>query len=150
MFMKNKFDKQLYGDISRFNHDCEPNAEYFRRGEFGLVQVNRDIKSGEEITLSYIGEVDGLEKKQRQDELEKWGFTCECYLCKNEGKNEKLDKDMGRAKVIVFLQQRPGLDSTSLAKFALQRIENMKERGRTCGKGLCNRYVEYLILVLRH
>jgi len=150
IFMKYKWGKELYGDISRFNHECEPNAEYFRHGEFGLVQVNRDIKSGEEITLSYIGEVDGFDRVQRRKELKKWGFTCGCYLCNNEGYDKKLNKRMGRAKVLVLLQQRPGVDSKLLANVALWRIENMKERGRTCGKGLCNQYVEHPILILRH
>ena len=42
-------------------------------------QPPRDIAAGEELTISYCDETDGLEG--RQAELQNWGFECGCPRC---------------------------------------------------------------------
>lgn len=63
------------------NHSCNPNAAATcDQGDNTVAIVaRRDIRAGEEVTLSYIDE--GLPYKQRQAELRDYGFVCRCDTC---------------------------------------------------------------------
>lgn len=71
---------------SMLSHDCAPNC-YFRskwNSEQACPRIsiaaNRDIKAGEELTISYIG--DGpMPKGERIATLQGYGFTCSCGRC---------------------------------------------------------------------
>ncbi|KAL2118828.1 hypothetical protein VTJ04DRAFT_5787 [Mycothermus thermophilus] len=72
----------LFVDLSRFNHDCRPNAFiHFSETTLAMtVWAARDIEEGEEITITYSPA--GMPSKERRDMLERaWGFKCECSLC---------------------------------------------------------------------
>ena len=70
---------------SRFNHSCEPNAQVVSESE---VRAISDIKSGEEITISYQTELFGMKNREnRQEILEFMGFVCSCDLCKQQKEN---------------------------------------------------------------
>ncbi|KAI0427686.1 hypothetical protein F5Y09DRAFT_344401 [Xylaria sp. FL1042] len=71
----------LYPEVSRINHACKPNAFVrFSPTSFDVkVVAFRDIKIGEEITISYIPLNHHREKRQR--DLRRWGFECKCSLC---------------------------------------------------------------------
>ncbi|KAI1331227.1 hypothetical protein F5Y16DRAFT_395664 [Xylariaceae sp. FL0255] len=72
----------VFPHISRFNHDCRPNADY-RFDPSTLTQhihAVRPILPGEEITLSYIGLFET--RATRRSRLERtWHFNCTCSLC---------------------------------------------------------------------
>ena len=78
----------LYYNFSFFNHSCLPNCFHFGIANFILVKAIKDIKKGEDLTISYI---EPKVLSGRKSELENWNINCECELCKIE--KEICDKD---------------------------------------------------------
>jgi len=71
--------------IAKLNHSCEPNASLvYDTDHKCLVQITKEIKSGEEICISYIEESQDLE--DRQFDLRTYGFKCSCAKCTEEAK----------------------------------------------------------------
>ena len=91
--------KGVYKLISRFNHSCAPNAsccspyticeltdrinvDVARR----FVIANRDIKEGEEITISYRPVEDVASRDERRKKIhDTEGFWCNCKVCASNG-----------------------------------------------------------------
>lgn len=74
----------VFDKLSRVNHSCRPNAE--RKWDSVLevekVYALREIKSGEEIIVSYLAGLDGLGLGERRELLMKgWRFECHCERC---------------------------------------------------------------------
>ncbi|KAL1875236.1 SET domain-containing protein 5 [Diaporthe australafricana] len=73
----------VFPEISRFNHDCRPNADYYFDPETLAqhIHATRPIQIGEEISLTYMDPI-----RTRAKRLEKlqsvWGFKCGCALCR--------------------------------------------------------------------
>ncbi|KAG2493087.1 hypothetical protein HYH03_008750 [Edaphochlamys debaryana] len=69
---------------SCINHSCDPacTAACDTGDRTATVLAQRDIKAGEEITLSYIDV--SLSYRERQAELRDYGFVCRCERCKAE------------------------------------------------------------------
>lgn len=78
----------LYINCSFFNHSCNPNCFYFGIANMVIVKAIKDIKKGEELTVSYI---EPKPMALRKNELLKWDFICNCKYCKQEA--EICDKD---------------------------------------------------------
>lgn len=77
----------LYSIISCCNHNCAPNAQVIFEDsedarEATLVLL-RPCAQGEELYISYITDL-GRPVSERRQELEQWGFTCQCDRCRNE------------------------------------------------------------------
>ncbi|KAL5888553.1 SET domain-containing protein 5 [Pyricularia oryzae] len=72
----------VFPEISRCNHDCRPNADYYYDPETLTQHVHavRQINIGEEISLSYL---DPLQSQAaRLARLSRtWGFPCGCSMC---------------------------------------------------------------------
>ena len=71
----------LYINCSFFNHSCDPNCFYYGIANMLIVKTIKDIKKGEELTVSYI---EPKPAYMRKNELSKWEFICECKYCKQE------------------------------------------------------------------
>ncbi|KAK3386655.1 hypothetical protein B0H63DRAFT_540625 [Podospora didyma] len=72
----------LFPRIARINHACDPSAltKFDGKTLTNTVLAFRDIKPGEEISISYADF--GLTSQERQRTLlQKWGFKCTCSLC---------------------------------------------------------------------
>ncbi|KAF3765715.1 SET domain-containing protein [Cryphonectria parasitica EP155] len=69
----------LFLTFSRINHSCEPNAAWDTGRKAGVMEVRarRQIQAGEEITISYIGQLD-RPVAERRSRLRRWGFDCQC------------------------------------------------------------------------
>lgn len=69
---------------SRFNHSCNPNACFSWNASIGKETIHsmRDIKEGEEITISYVDMEH--DKRLRAWELKHYGFVCDCPACGDE------------------------------------------------------------------
>ncbi|KAI5894542.1 SET domain-containing protein [Schizophyllum commune H4-8] len=80
--------------ISRANHSCSPNARYtFNKQTFtSRLRAVRDIKAGEEITITY-SRLD-VPSADRQKDLAPYGFVCTCDACKGGA-----ESDARRAKI---------------------------------------------------
>ncbi|GFH18570.1 SET domain-containing protein [Haematococcus lacustris] len=91
------------------NHSCAPSAatEGLASGATALLAL-KDLAPGEEVTLSYIGELEAeggrpLGLKERQAMLRDWGFVCRCSRCLSEAaaKSSSAKKLGARAGVKV-------------------------------------------------
>jgi hypothetical protein len=74
----------LFPKIARINHGCRPNTSYYWNEHFNkrIVYATRKIKAGEEFSVSYISLL--LTQEQRQKQLDRYGFTCQCEACAQE------------------------------------------------------------------
>ena len=95
IYAKNNFQNGLSIKTSRLNHSCKPNAVNSANAvnsEFNEVRAIRNIKAGQEITISYK-EGDGLfglkTTQNRQKILQDWGFTCVCEFCQESDDDER-------------------------------------------------------------
>ncbi|KAG9503786.1 hypothetical protein J7337_003743 [Fusarium musae] len=71
----------VYPTICLINHSCLPNSHQNWNNEAGheTIHAIRQIKAGEEITISYV---EGGPSNERRPMLKKsFGFDCACYLC---------------------------------------------------------------------
>ncbi|UPK92776.1 hypothetical protein LCI18_003711 [Fusarium solani-melongenae] len=72
----------VFLQASRFNHSCHPNTQKTWNDSTGKLNfhVCRDIKKGEEITISYLKKREGY--RIRQTSLkDNYRFRCLCSLC---------------------------------------------------------------------
>ncbi|KAK6843827.1 hypothetical protein PG987_004687 [Apiospora arundinis] len=72
----------VFPEISRMNHDCRANADYYFDVETFTHNIHavRPIFAGEEITVSYIDPVQP--RAERLTRLNtSWHFSCSCSLC---------------------------------------------------------------------
>lgn len=79
----------LFLTFSRINHSCEANAVWDTCRTPGIMSIRaaRDIRPGEEITISYFWETaEAVEK--RRERTKGWGFVCQCLKCGSAGLNE--------------------------------------------------------------
>lgn len=75
-------DAGIFLTTCRLNHSCVPNCSHFWHSDTGLrtVHTSREIKSGEELTLSYISH-HIMDWESRQAELEEvYNFICGCEV----------------------------------------------------------------------
>ncbi len=75
----------IFPDCSRFNHNCCSNAAYSWCSKLGLERVFavKDIKEGEEISVSYLSEQFWTTPRteRRRHLLDEFGFQCCCDIC---------------------------------------------------------------------
>ncbi len=75
---------RIYFQISRINHDCNPNAIVQADGDTQRILAATDIAIGDEITISYLGLLLYAETNIRQEKLRATKyFECHCLRCKN-------------------------------------------------------------------
>lgn len=79
----NEFQNGVCLKMSRFNHSCRPNAQYFWNVDTNTrdVRALRKIKQGEEITLSYIHTMIGSREERRTKLKDGFNFDCSCEAC---------------------------------------------------------------------
>ncbi|KAK6853025.1 SET domain-containing protein 5 [Apiospora arundinis] len=72
----------VFPDISRLNHACRPNAQYYFDPLTMTQNVHavRDIYPGEEITVSYINAFQSYRRRQERIH-DMWHFGCTCDFC---------------------------------------------------------------------
>ncbi|KAE9975224.1 hypothetical protein BLS_002720 [Venturia inaequalis] len=77
---------------SRFNHSCVPNVHLSHDPRTSIYDFRlvRDVKAGEELTASYISLF--LTRKERQDNLLRWGFECACPACEHTIDGKKIEE----------------------------------------------------------
>jgi hypothetical protein len=77
-----------------FNHSCRPNVEWHNwiddRANMMRVTATKDVLTGEQLTISYDGDCDGLTLRERNKYLEHWmPFGCQCWFCEKERAADK-------------------------------------------------------------
>lgn len=76
---------RIYPQMSRINHDCNPNAIIQADDDIQRVLAATDIGVGDEITISYLGLLLYSETDVRKEKLRaaKY-FECQCRRCSSE------------------------------------------------------------------
>jgi hypothetical protein len=89
---------------SRINHSCTPNVHFAYNPalEEETFHAVRDIRAGEELTITYINGTNRT-RDQRQDQLDKWGFQCTCSTCEDTPHGRK--KEEKRAQLFNLDQE---------------------------------------------
>lgn len=68
----------------RFNHQCDANATCNGLRDAIIFRATKDIKSGEEITITYLGEDRFSGVSDTNTINRELGFTCDCKVCQLE------------------------------------------------------------------
>jgi len=82
----NNLDSNIYHIQSHLNHICDPNTSVETSSDRtkGLkVYADRDIRSGEELTTTYVNPAHTVQQRQRELRVN-WGFICGCSKCKSD------------------------------------------------------------------
>lgn len=90
----NNVDNCIFLTQSHLNHNCKPNTDVDIspiRTQGLLVFASRDIKSGEELTTSYVNPSHTVQQRQRELRVN-WGFKCVCSKCKEDLKKQQRRK----------------------------------------------------------
>ncbi|KAI0596285.1 hypothetical protein F4775DRAFT_585073 [Biscogniauxia sp. FL1348] len=125
-----------YGNFpaaSLFNHDCRPNlAFYIDENLTYHTHAIRDIKPGEELTVSYL---DPFEPRAARQERTRHslGFSCSCSLCSAPPK--EADASDARLRSIKRIEDELGDFGSQLASPALiEKLVALYERERLAFK----------------
>jgi hypothetical protein len=73
----------LWIHVANANHACLSNAARSFLGDMIILRAARDIKNGEEITVTYQNPAPLLVDRQKTL-FNSWGFRCNCLLCTSE------------------------------------------------------------------
>ncbi|OBS25984.1 hypothetical protein FPOA_06514 [Fusarium poae] len=71
---------------ARVNHSCVGNCRRSFIGDMQIIRAARDIPAGTELTFPYRASADNESYEETQEKLAKWGFVCDCELCKERHK----------------------------------------------------------------
>lgn len=124
----------VYPTICFINHKCIPNSHNNWNSEAGLETIHaiREIKAGEEITISYAA---GEPAGQRLLKLkEAFGFDCKCELCslrtfelqKSDARRveiEELDEAIGDPNRTMNSPNRAITDCQNMLKLIRQEYD---------------------------
>jgi hypothetical protein len=100
----------LFPKIARINHACRPNTSYYWNENFNkrIVYATRGIKAGEELSVSYISLL--LTQEERQKQLDRYGFTCQCDACTQEGVSQEASDNRRTTISNAFTHFEPKLN----------------------------------------
>ena len=81
--LTNGFHNGVFLKMSRFNHSCWPNAEYFWNTDTGTrdLRAVRTVLQGEEILLDYRQPWTLTREERRNSLRENFNFDCCCIVC---------------------------------------------------------------------
>lgn len=99
----NNFATGVFEIASRFNHSCTPNVDKNWNEDLKKTQfmVIRDVKQGEELSVSYLPDDWEFDRVERLAKLKLgWGFDCDCLLCDGSSASDVLEKKRKEAAVI--------------------------------------------------
>ena len=82
-FTTNSFHNGVCLKMSRFNHSCRSNAQYFWNEDTNTrdIRALRKIKEGEEITVNYNTTLVEPRDERRRILKDKYNFDCNCEAC---------------------------------------------------------------------
>ncbi|KEJ83082.1 SET domain protein [Oxytricha trifallax] len=126
--LSNKLPAQnylLFKSANLINHSCVPNCSktYIREDSSVIfVKAIRDIQENEEITISYLNDTELAKPYGQRKEIlfNRWGFKCECTLCKYQLQNDENLKMINQFVSRVLPQNlTEGIDLMSEEKVKL-------------------------------
>lgn len=72
---------------SLLNHSCAPNVLWANADDRSICIAIRPIRSGEQLFINYIGNVEQLKSERQQMLYDNWQFWCACERCQPIKKN---------------------------------------------------------------
>ncbi|KAI5925236.1 hypothetical protein F4810DRAFT_708622 [Camillea tinctor] len=121
-----------YGNFpaaSLFNHDCRPNLAFYIDDNLTYhTHAIRDIKPGEELTVSYL---DPFEPRSARQERTRHslGFSCSCSQC--SASQKEIDASDARLRSIKRIEAELGDFNSKLASPALiEKLVALYEKER--------------------
>ena len=117
----------LFLTYALINHCCSPNVFMdltYGDETRGEVRALRNIKKGEEITDTYIM-LGYLNKYERQRELKKWGFICNCHSCTSGDEEDLIDET---SKIENDIRQHVSKTKSDKNKTDWARIAQMQDK----------------------
>lgn len=133
----------VFFSFARVNHSCRPNVVNMVDGDAMTVVAQRDIKAGEEITISYFLPADDilLDKTGRQARLRERqemfglkGWGCCCELCTAPGA-ETSASDMIRLEIRERRARFMAASPIGLRDQQIQDYYSMSQLGEQDGLG---------------
>ena len=120
----NTFDNGVFLKMSRFNHSCVANAEYFWNEKENVREIRSisNIAEGEEITIRYIG-TEVLDTNERRKKLAYYLFNCKCPACNIS--DEEMIEETKQVKKMRELDNK--LDTTYEFGNIEEGLECLKE-----------------------
>lgn len=102
----------LFPKIARINHSCRPNLSYYWSTKLNkrIVYATRPINKGEEFFVSYIPLL--LTRNDRQQRLNRYGFTCTCEACAQHKHDQEASDDRRTTLSKAFKDFEPQLTLT--------------------------------------
>ena len=86
----------VYREGAYFNHSCRPNCFYYFYGRTLNMITMKDIKKGEELTMTYMSYGDIVPYRNRISLIEKnLKFKCFCNICKQKEKADLSNLQFG-------------------------------------------------------
>ena len=110
--------------MSRFNHSCAANAEYFWNEKDNVQEIRSisNIAEGDEITIRYIG-TEFLDTNERRKKLAYYLFNCKCPACNIS--DEEMIEETKQVKKMRELDNK--LDTTYEFGNIEEGLECLKE-----------------------
>ena len=92
----NGFHNGVCLKMSRFNHSCQPNAQYFWNEDTNTrdMRTLKKIKQGEEITVSYINSLVFSREERYAYLKDRYNFDCRCEDC--DLTEEEIEQEVKR------------------------------------------------------
>ncbi|KAK4697598.1 hypothetical protein P7C70_g8187, partial [Phenoliferia sp. Uapishka_3] len=111
----------VFETFSRINHSCTPNAAFRFHPDTlqGTVYAIKSIRSGEEISISYINPHAGREIR-RESLRRHWDFDCRCECCELRGQDRDVS-DNRRSQLGELDRILPGATVKNLEYLCRER-----------------------------
>merc|ERR1711974_218711 len=75
----------VYSDLALMNHSCAANTTRFYQDGRAVLVAKRDIKAGEEVSLTYGIHHHNMGRSERLSSLKSsYKFVCACQACQND------------------------------------------------------------------
>lgn len=141
----------LYPLAAMLNHSCAPNAVRVFCGEYMVVHATHTIKAGEELVWSYIPTTQTY--TDRQNFIQKFGFTCTCHRCTIE-KSLPCLAALDSASLRAFNNTNQFMPATIMER-PVQELDSIlpalsNEQQRYVRVGFMKLYLNYFNAALRN
>jgi SET domain len=135
----------MYSVLCKMNHSCDPSVVivYQRQPQWGRDHpltahaiALRDLRAGEELTISYIDRHESRQERQRA--LANYGFQCQCRKCQQEDQldqDNRIDRessvsDDNNGTSDLFDDNDEGLDAETSLQRRLERLDTVANHSR--------------------
>ncbi|KAG6095262.1 hypothetical protein E4U30_002614 [Claviceps sp. LM220 group G6] len=145
----------IFLEACRINHDCDNNAihDWNKKIKRHTVHARRDIKEGEEVTLSYVWPLADRESRQRNLK-EKFDFTCLCRVCSLPyEQSQEHDRKLGQIVRINALLEISKSQFIVSPLMILGHLHNQARRYTELGREDCDyaqTLAEALTILIAH